>query len=93
MSIGFPPTRSADQASALAHFGSETDVARHFDRMRCPYEGDAITREVREAAMAIRPRTDDGLAPPPLSLSLRPSAFPTKIVYANAKQSPNERAS
>ena len=28
---------------------------------------------------------------PLLSLSLRPSAIPTKIVYANAKQSPNER--
>ena len=28
---------------------------------------------------------------PLLSLSLGPSAIPTKIVYANAKQSPNER--
>ena len=71
LSAFLPPIRSADQASALAHFGSETDVARHFDRMRCPYEGDAITRGGREAAMAIRPRTDDGLAPPPLSPSLR----------------------
>ena len=53
--------------------------------------GTSVGRREGHGSPAIRLRTDDEMAAP-LSLPLPFSASdPTKIVYANAKQSPNER--